>query len=164
MKRALLLACILSLLSGCKLFAPKSYLDSHYYWRDYYVYNYDDAEITLKNGKACFAPVNVWRLSKEEAPVSFVRVFWGSKEAWGAKWDEGISLSGDECIPYGGASPLEKDTFYLLSLSAFVEWPKPGVHVYSAVFCLSEDKNGETVVQRFPLKEFPSTCPAPEVK
>jgi hypothetical protein len=164
MKRALLLACMLLILSGCRAPDPKCFMGDHDYWKDY-TYYYDDAKITVKEGKACFSPVNAGSIPKEQVPIGFIRVFWGPKEAWVAMWGDGIRLPGDECITYGGAFPLEKNTFYLLNLSALIEQgPKPGVHAYVVVFCLSDGKDGETVVHRFPLKKFPSTCPAPEVK
>jgi hypothetical protein len=163
MKKAYLPLCLLLLLSGCKTGEVQYCAYDHNAWKDHI--NYREAEVTLKEGKICFSPMDAEDVSKEQVPVGLIRIFWGPKEAWLKTWDKEVFLSGDECVPYDGVVPLKNNTFYFVNLAGFVEQTKnPGIYAYVKVFCLPEGKDGEAVVHQFPLEKLPATCPAPEAK
>ncbi|MDR0702380.1 MAG: hypothetical protein LBF61_08260 [Azoarcus sp.] len=152
MRKACLPICLL-LLSGC--------------WQRYYDH---EAMVTLKEGVPCFAPVSDDKARKEEAeiysimlaryPVIIQEGSFPFTGTWSEGWKPSILLSGDECILYGGDSPLEKNTFYGVSFSAGVPGRMaPEIHGYGKVFCLSEGKDGETIIHQFSDKDIPESCP-----
>jgi hypothetical protein len=119
------------------------------------------AEITLKEGMLCFSPVSDEQVRKEDVGIFSIDVL-NAGEGWTKKWDKDIFLSGDECIPYEGDSPLEINTLYHLSFDVLVKGQGPlDEHRHKAVFCLSESKNGETVIWQTKSDESsPASCPA----
>jgi hypothetical protein len=54
--------------------------NDHNAWKDHI--NYREAEVTLKEGKICFSPMDAEDVRKEQVPVGLIRIFWGPKEAW----------------------------------------------------------------------------------
>jgi hypothetical protein len=127
-----------------------------------------EAEITIKDGVPCLSPVSDAQVRKEQ--VGIITASFGpirksingvTTITWFKTWDTHIFLSGDECIPYGGDTPLEENTLYGFSLGVYVPSYKPLVpHEYGATFCLLEDKDGETVIWQAQSDEYPTSCPA----
>jgi hypothetical protein len=156
MKRALLPACMLPLLSGCWM---------HHHEMDYF---FHEIKITLKDGAPCFSPVSDDQLRKEQAGIYSATIIKHIpnelfKTIWGVGWNNGIFLSAEECIPYGGNTPLEKNTLYSLDLGVYVPGQKPTeTHGYSTAFCLLEGKNGETIIWQTERDEHPTSCSPPE--
>jgi hypothetical protein len=141
MKSMPLLACIPFLLPGC--------LEVDYIQHD--------IEITLKDGVPCFSPLSDDKVRKEQveiygAGLGKVYAPFPDQMEWTKGWEINatLSLSGDECLIYGGDTPLEKNILYGFGFSVLVKGQKQKEsHLYGTVFCLSDKKNGETVIQQF---------------
>jgi hypothetical protein len=154
-----LLACIPFLLSGC--------LEVDYVRHD--------MEVSLKDGVLCFSPLSDDRVRKEQINISGIDLSKANvpimnSTIWEKSWDvnQHLSLSGDKCLPYGGDAPLGKNTLYVFSFFVRVtDQKQEEEHLYGAFFCLSDKKNGETVIQQFSenypkidgAPEPPTTCP-----
>jgi hypothetical protein len=156
MKSMPLLACIPFLLPGC--------LEVDYIQHD--------MEVTLKDGVPCFSPLSDDKVRKEQVGIYGVGLtkanarFPEEPIVWMKGWDmsQPFFLSDDECFLYGGDTPLEKNALYAFSFGVSVTGQKQKEeHLYGAFFCLSDKKNGETVIQQFPdvkgAPERPTTCP-----
>jgi hypothetical protein len=123
-------------------------------------YYYHEAKVTLREGVACFSPASDERVRKEDAGIFSIIVL-SAGEGWTKKWNKDIFLSGDECIPYGGDSPLERNTLYRLTFDVLVKGQSPlEEHRHEAIFCLSESKTDETVIWQAKNGESPASCPA----
>jgi hypothetical protein len=128
-----------------------------------------DVIVSLKSGVPCFAIVDDEFARRAEVNISSVSV-WPHQDItnlnvkWESRWEKDLKyyvLQSDECILYGGAG-LEKNVMYSVGFSVFVDhWPH-ATHSYSAAFCLSEDKKGETILHQFSDKNLPFGCPASE--
>jgi hypothetical protein len=161
MKKACFLMCLLPFLPGCWM------LYSH---RMNYIQH--EAEVTLKEGVPCFSPMSDDQVRKEQAEIYSIGI--GPQKraadglpimAWVETWYPHISLSGGECIPYGGDTPLERNTLYSLGFGVYVTGQEPTVsHEYSVTFCLLEGKDGETVIWQAQSDEYPTSCPANSVR
>jgi hypothetical protein len=140
--------CLLPLLSGC--------LEVDYIRHE--------MEVTLKDGVPCFSPLSDARVHKEQVEIYSATLGQNipndlPKLLWGNVWEDRIILSGDKCIPYAGDFPLEKNTLYGFGFVVHVTGQKQKEeHLYSTVFCLSDGKDGKTIIHQFP-EDVPETCP-----
>jgi hypothetical protein len=151
MKKYLLVGIVFLLLNGClHLFGP-------------YYYNHD-ATVTLKDGIPCFL-FDTESIRNEQVSV-YLAEMWESghdervwSQSWGNEWK---TLKQNECLPYNSNVELKLNTFYRAGFSVRLEESKKMEHHgYDAFFCLTQNKNGQTVIQQWKREEAPAACPMP---
>jgi hypothetical protein len=126
------------------------------------------AMVSMKDGVPCFSNANNTIIEGIHRGGSFTRFIFiteakrvNEPPQWRSKTDNVGMLSSDQCIPYTGEEELKKDTMYVLEL--YYDG-KDDIYNFGASFCMTEAKDGETVVHQYNRDEPPAICPPSGVK
>jgi hypothetical protein len=126
-----------------------------------------DMTVSLKDNVPCFS-FDAEGLRNDQIRILSAQVMENSyydKEgiAWSETWwEEGKTLKQDECLPFGGESKLKLRTLYMASFYARKKDQQKGKdYDYEVFFCLTQNKNGQTVIQQWKREEAPAACPMP---